>query len=161
MKVILASYVDNGKWVNALISSWTWLANIGTPHSSHTEIILKKDGERIAFSSTNRDGAKGTRWEDPKKTFRHKKRWVFYGMEYSDEDIAKMVKRADSILDKGYDWLGIAGFATITGMLNSKEKWYCSEACWYVLTGDWKKRISPRKIIKEAKKLGFKKCSFG
>ena len=109
MKIYKAFYVDNSKPLNALISIYTWLPNIGTPNTSHEEIILPVNGEYLSFSSTNREGAKGTRWEDPKKTFRNPGKWVFLEKEVSDIEALSMVKNANSILGLKYDWFGISG----------------------------------------------------
>ena len=146
MKVIVASYKYTGKPLNWLISAYTGIFNPMSDPSSHVEMVMPMMGKYMCFSSTNRDGAKGTRWEDPQKVFKHPDRWKFYEKEYTDEQILDMVKKADSILDLPYDWWGIAGFGTLFGqVLNDKEKWYCSEACWFMID-KWIKRISPRRF---------------
>ncbi len=160
MKVIIASYKYTGKLHNKIIFWYTWLFNPFTTGSSHIEIILPLMGKNMCFSSTNRDGAKGTRWESIKKVIKHPERWDFYEKEYCESKVVKMVKRADSILDCEYDWWGIVGFATLFGLLNDKEKWYCSEACWFTLIGIWRRRISPRRLLSRIKKLGFTKISY-
>ena len=155
MRVIAAAYIHNKKFHNRLISAYTWIFNIGTPATSHIELVMPLMGKYMCFSSTNRDGASGTRWQDPKKVFKHPERWKFYSKDYYENDVEDMVKRADGILDCGYDWWGIAGFATPLGLLNAKEGWYCSEACWMVLK-KWVKRVSPRRFCRWiVKKLGF------
>lgn len=157
MKVYVANYIYKKKIHNKVISAWTGLFNWGTETSSHTELILPLMGKYMCFSSTNRDGASGTRWETPEKVFKHPERWTFYEKDYPEHEVLEMVKRADSILGLPYDWFGIAGFGTPFGFINDKEAWYCSEACWWVLTGEWLRRISPRRIIKKIIKLLFKK----
>ena len=158
MKVYVANYIYCKKWVNALIAGWTWLFNRGTEPSSHTEIVIFKDGRWQCFSSTNRDGAKGTRWEDPKIVFKHSERWSFYEKEYTQVEIDEMILRANGIIPSGYDWVGLCGFVDPSGKLNNTEKWYCSESVWYVLTLILT-RVSPRRIITWiVEKLGFKKC---
>jgi len=160
MKVIIVSYKYEKYFINWLISKYTGIFNPNSEPSSHIEIGLPIFGKLTFFSSTNRDGAKGTRWASPQKVLKNPLRWDYYVREYTEEDTLDMVKRADSILDCDYDWLGIAGFVTPFGLFNYKEKWYCSEACWYALKGRWKRRISPRRFIQRIKRLGFKKVSY-
>jgi len=150
MKIRVAFYKYDKKMPNAAISAWTWLFNPFTPSYSHVEIGVHPVNSWNYFSSTNRDGANGTRWISSKKLFKHKERWDVYEIEV--KDIKKIIARADTILGRPYDWLGIAGFATLFGLLNSKMKWYCSEACYYVLTGKRKKRISPRRFYSYIKR---------
>ena len=160
MKIYKAFYIDTSHWINWFISSWTWIPNPSTPPCSHEEIILPVMDGYLSFSSTNRDGSHGTRWEDPKKTYRNPERWIFLEKEVSEVKIIYMCKRANDITDKDYDWLGIAGFGTITGqILNNEDKWYCSEACQKVETGKWVKRVSPRREYRDSLyKKGWSIC---
>ena len=160
MKVVVAAYVHNKKFINALISLWTWLPNPKTPPVSHIEIGMMKDDKFQFFSSTNRGGVKGTRWASLEKVIKHPERWIFYEKYYPAPEVKEMIDRANGIIPSPYDWLGIGGFATVTGQLNAKNKWYCSEACWFVLIWEWIKRISPRYFIKRILGLGFKKCTY-
>jgi len=155
VNVVLASYVYTKKPVNRLIAIWTWVFSANTPPCSHSEVVLLKDGKYQCFSSTNRGGNHGTRWEYPEKVFKYPERWVFQVKGYSDFEVKRMCDRADGILNLPYDWLGIAGFATIFGLLNSKLKWYCSEACNFVIFILHALRISPRALYKKAKEKGF------
>lgn len=144
IKVKISFYEYNKNAVNAGISFWTWFFNPFTPAYSHVEIGLFIDGKWIYFSSTNRDGAKGTRWIDEDKLFKYPERWDVYDIEV--ESIEDIKSRADGILGRAYDWAGIAGFAMPFGLINAKLNWYCSEAVYFVLTGSWKRRISPRRL---------------
>jgi len=157
MKIKLAFYkAQPFKFVDWAIAGWTWLRNPTTPAVSHVEIGIPICGKYMWFSSTNRDGAKGTRWIEEDKLFKNPDRWIVMDLD-PIRDISEMLETADAEVNKPYDWLGIAGFATITGLLNDKNRWYCSEICWYVLTGNWIKRISPRKMY--AKCLNLSKNS--
>lgn len=144
MKIRFAFYKYNGKLHNKAISLWTWLFNPRTPAYSHVEVGFFIGEEWRYFSSTTTGGAKGTRWIGAEDLFKHKERWDVY--EIAASSIDERISRANKITGLPYDWLGIAGFATIFGLLNSKCKWYCSETVWYVMMGTWVKRISPRKI---------------
>lgn len=146
MKVKIAFYKYNKKIFNFLISAWTWPFNLFTKPYSHVEIGFFIKGKWKYFSSTLRDHAQGTRWIKPEKLFKHSERWDIYSKECSDENIIRMINRAIYIKDRKYDKLGLLGFITITGLINDKSKWYCSEAVFYVFTGFWKKRISPRRL---------------
>ena len=150
MKARVAFYRYNKKIFNAGISVWTWFFTPRSPAYSHAEIGVLVAGKWEYFSSTNRDNAKGTRWIKEKCLFKHRDRWDVYEIKVkSREDI---IKSADSINGLPYDWPGIFGFITPFGLINSKHKWYCSEACYFVLTGEWKKRISPRRFYAYIKK---------
>ena len=144
MKIRIAFYKYNKKPLNFGISLWTWFLNPFTPWYSHVEIGFEIDNEWKYFSSTLRDGSKGTRWIDEDKLFKHPKRWDIYEIKViSTED---MIIRAKKIVGLPYDLAGLTGFITPFGLPNKKNKWYCSEACYFVLTGGWIKRISPRRF---------------
>ena len=157
MKVKITFYKNNKKLLNFLISAWTWPFNIGTKPYSHVEIGFFIKGEWKYFSSTLRNKAQGTRWISTEELFKHPERWDIYSKECPDENISKMLQRVVSIKGKKYDKLGLVGFVTITGLINDKKKWYCSEAVFYVLTSMWKKRISPRRLSKRVIDFGYKK----
>ncbi|MCK5581956.1 MAG: hypothetical protein KAJ18_11870 [Candidatus Omnitrophica bacterium] len=148
--VRFAFYEYNKKIINAGISLWTWPFNLFTPAYSHVEIGIKLYGKWVYFSSTLRDGAKGTRWIESEDLFKNPERWDIYEISVdSDEEIES---RASDIAGLPYDWAGIGGFTLPIGVLNNKDKWYCSEAVYYVLTGKWIKRISPRKFYSYLRK---------
>jgi hypothetical protein len=150
------------KIVDAIISGWTLPWNIGTPSTSHVEIGFKSSGGYKCYSSTTRNRGKegenvnGTRWISEKDLLKHPERWIILEKKYPESQVNAMIERCHEIEGLPYDWCGIFGFATITGQLiNDKDKWYCSEAVNYVLTGQWNKRISPRRFYRKAQKLGF------
>ena len=148
-EVRIASYkASMQSWTDMVISGWTWIFNPFSKSYSHTEIGFLIDGVWKYFSSSIRDG--GTRWKNGDRLLKNPERWDVCFKEYDDDAVERMVARAHEIENKRYDKLGIMGFATITGqVLNRKNAWYCSEACWYVLTGSWMKRISPRRLWKK------------
>ena len=146
----VAFYKETKKPINIGIAVWTWLFNPLTPPYSHVEIGFEQNDKWRYFSSTLRGEATGTRWIDAKDLLKNPERWDVYEVTgYSDE---LMIKKANSILGLGYDLAGILGFITPFGLPNRKNKWYCSEACYYVLTSQWKKRISPRRFYVFIKK---------
>jgi len=147
-EVRLAFYKATGaSWTDRVISGWTWIFNMFTLGCSHVEIGFFIGGEWRYFSSSIRDG--GTRWKDGKELLKNFDRWDVRVKDYPDETVDQMIERAKGIEGLPYDKWGIAGFGTITGLIfNKKSAWYCSEACWYVLFGAWKKRISPRRMWK-------------
>lgn len=155
MKIRFAFYKAQwNKPVDALIAGWTWFTNIGTLATSHVEIGFMIEGEWKYFSSTTRGGSNGARWIKDSKLFKHPERWEILEGE-SMRPLQVMLDDASGMLGSNYDWLGIAGFATITGRLNSKKNWYCSEACHKVWSSKWIKRVSPRKLWKLVKESGF------
>ncbi len=165
MKVRLVFYRAGLNWTDILISGWTWIWNPFTNPYSHVEIGFCVSGEWTYFSSSTRNtflGAKiknGTRWISEKILLKNRDRWDIYECEYSKEEVKEMIDRAGDIIGKPYDFWGILGFITITGQLiNSISKWYCSEAVFYVLSGVWVKRISPRRLSTRVIAIGFKLC---
>ena len=146
-------------WTDFVISGWTWLFNPFTGTYSHCEIgfQVQDDGAWRYFSSSIRDN--GTRWKWGNEIFKNPERWDIYEGEYRKEVVMRMIERANSLQGKKYDVLGIFSFVTFTGQIfNKKDYFYCSEAVFLVLTGIWKKRISPRRLSKKISKV-FKKVS--
>lgn len=150
MKIRAAFYKYNKKFINAGISCWTWPFNRKTPAYSHVEIGIEIEDRWKYFSSTLRGGAKGTRWIKEKDLFKHPERWDVYEFEVSDD--TDIIAMANKITPRGYDFWGLSGFIIPFGLINSKKLWYCSEACYYVLTRIWKKRISPRRFYSYIKR---------
>jgi len=169
--VKFAFYKPQSLW-GRLIARWTGLFSWGTPSYSHVEIGFKIDerfkewfaaqgieveiGEFIYYSSASRNtnGTTGTRWLTGKALLEHPERWDVYEVE-SLRSIEYMINSCDNELGKPYDWLGIYGFATILGLLNHKNKWYCSEVCYWIFFGVWKKRISPIALFAKIKRAGL------
>ena len=149
--VRIAFYKYNKKPLNLAISLWTWLPNMFTPWYSHCEIGFLMNGEWEYFSSTMRNGAKGTRWIHESDMIKHRERWDIYDIVMYERSANEMVDTANSVEGRLYDILGIFGF--FIPFVNSKQKWYCSEVCWLILSGEWKKRISPRSFYRKANKL--------
>lgn len=139
---------QKGDWFGHLISGYTRLFNWGSPEYCHVEVGIEKDGKWLWYSSAskNSNGTTGTRFLEEPVLFQHPERWDVYEFEAlrSADD---MLKTCYNELGKPYDWAGIFGFATIFGQLNAKGKWYCSEICQYVFTGEWVKRISPERFF--------------
>lgn len=142
------------------IAAYTGLfpCNYGTRPYSHVEIGLQQScGNVRCFSSTSRDyllGKNGTRWIDKPDLFENPDRWDVYYKMATPAGIELMEERANSIVGLLYDWLGILGFAFPFGILHDPYRWYCSEAVYYVLTGK-RIRVSPRRLSKLIKKMGF------
>lgn len=152
-EVRIAFYKYKRSWTDVVISAWTWLFNMNTKSYSHVEIGFKIEGVWQYFSSSIPDG--GTRWKDGKKLLKNADRWDVFTDEFQDESVDRMIARAKILEGKDYDKLGIMGFVTVTGLvLNDEDAWYCSEACWYILTSLWFKRISPRRMSKRIKESG-------
>jgi len=145
MKIRIAFYKYTKKPLNAFIALWTWLLNIGTPSYSHVEIGFEGTNEWSYYSSTLRGDSKGTRWIRESAVIKHPYRWDVYEIEV--DYVVHMMSRANSIVGNDYDLWGLIGFILPFGLFNSKKKWYCSEAVYYVLTGLWKRRISPRRLF--------------
>ena len=87
----LAFYKYTKKPINLGISLWTWLPNIGTPSYSHVEIGFRLDGHWKYYSSTMRDGARGTRWIREDKMIKHPERWDIYEVD-EHRSLGDMVK---------------------------------------------------------------------
>lgn len=136
-------------WGN-LIAKWGQVWNWGAPPYCHCEIGFP-DGRWYSSASRNWDGTTGTRWIDEARLFKNPERWDVYEVK-EVRPIADMIATCEAEKGKGYDWLGIAGFITIFGQINDKNKWYCSEICHYVFFGKWMKRVSPIALYTEIKK---------
>lgn len=144
---------QRGDFWGKLIAGYTGIYNQKVPAYCHVEIGIPIDGVYKWYSSAskNTNGMTGTRWMKESVLFKHPERWDVYDVAAyrSPESMFKTCVKEDG---KPYDWMGIAGFATVFGQLNLKKKWYCSEICNYVFYGSWKKRISPKGLYKKIKK---------
>jgi len=154
MEIIrFAFYKRQGDLWGWLIATWTGLFNPGTPAYSHVEIGFFIDGKWRYFSSAskNTNSATGTRWLDEEVVLEHPERWdIFEVLPLRTQ--TEMIETCNAELDKRYDWAGIYGFVTLFGLINSKNKWYCSEVCYYIFFGIWKKRVSPRRLYAKLKR---------
>ena len=145
--------VQKGDVFGNIISGWTSIWARNTPAYSHVEIgIPDGKGKYKWFSSAskNTNGKTGTRWMDEDGLFQHRDRWDIYDV-MNVRGCVDMLKTCEEEWGKSYDWLGIAGFAIPFGNLNFKKQWYCSEICYYIFFGKWKKRISPKRFYKKIK----------
>ena len=140
-----------------LIAWYTRLFNWSSKGYSHVEIGFMYEGKRLWFSSAskNKNGPNGVRYIDEKDLFIHPERWDIktYQPLFSDR---KMKETADSLLGKPYDWAGLFGFIEPFDELNAKNKWYCSEVCYRVFFGVWKKRVSPERLDLETARYQIK-----
>ena len=134
------------------IAIWTKLFNWKSPLYAHVEIGFFINGIWCWYSSAshNWDGTNGTRWIDNDRLFKHPERWDVFNVN-PVRSIEDMIKVCETEKGKEYDWWGIAGFTTPFGLLNDKNKWYCSEICHYVFFGQWEARVSPEKFYSECK----------
>lgn len=139
-----------GDFWGQLISLWTGLFNWGTPGYSHVEIGFRIEGKWEYYSSASRNtsGESGTRWLDEETLFKNPDRWDVWSVE-AIRPQADMIADCNAELGKEYDWLGIYGFTTLFGLINSADDWYCSEICYYIFFGRWRKRVSPRRLYSE------------
>jgi hypothetical protein len=141
MTTLIAFYkVQKGDVWGNLIAGWTGLFNPKAPKYCHVEI--KVGTHWFSSASRNPDGTTGTRWIDEKDLLKNRERWDVYEVQ-TPCSLEAMEGVCKAEVGKAYDWLGIAGFATLFGALNSKNMWYCSEICNYIWSGVWKRRISP------------------
>lgn len=153
MRTKIAFYkVQKGDpWGNT-IAWWTGLFNPGTPKYVHVEVQIGDSW--YSSASRNADGTTGTRWISEEALFKNPERWDIYEIEINNT-LEGMQRIADNEVGKKYDWWGVAGFATVFGLLNAKGKWYCSEICNYVLFRVWKRRISPIGLFAKLKGGGY------
>ena len=144
-----------------VISSYTGIfpCNCGTEPYSHAAMGLEDSiFNIITIESTSRktaDGSDGVRGSTKDVLLRNPERWDMLWTYVTPNQLRGMRARADMQNGKPYDWLGIAGFAMPVN-IQKKDKWYCSELVWYILTGKIS-RVSPRHLSKWIKKLGFQK----
>jgi len=155
---------QDGHFLDDAISDWTWLFNPKTPPYSHSEVCFS---DNLCFSSTtrNRSGTTkkfiGTRFEDFEIVTRNKSRWDIYAKEISNVNEREMIDRAKSIGGRAYYFFGIFAdfflpFGWLSGIVGKKlNQWYCSQAVYFVLTGQ-RKRISPRRLTNYLLHTGFK-----
>jgi hypothetical protein len=143
-----------------IIAGWTKLLNKDTPPYSHAEIQFP-DGQ--CFSSTIRDGKSGTRFKHVTELLKNKHRWDTYYKKVAEWELKVYRSRAESINNRPYYISGLfLDFCLPFGWLSSAvggalNRWYCSQAVWYVLTGV-RRRVSPRRLcFWITKEWGFKK----
>ncbi len=155
--------------IGQAISIYTALFNLGTPPHCHSEICFSNN---VCFSSANRSADKkfkrlklftlqdrriGTRLISYDVLTRNKERWDIYELWVTMEKEGMVWHRAIDILYKPYDWLGIIGFFSPKN-IQDKNKWYCSEAVYYVYNNK-NIRISPRRLTRWIKRIGGKLIS--
>lgn len=103
---------------------------------SHVELYFpSKD---MCFSASGYENK--VRWK--KINFSHINRWDFCSI-YCNLNIEEMLKRCDKIDGAKYDHLG--AFFSTRFKFNNNKRWYCSEACAYVL--GWKPyQLNPQQL---------------
>ena len=149
------------RFTDTVISKYTGLfpCNYGTEPYSHAAMGLEDSIFYMAtIESTSRKtitGEDGVRWSTKDVLLRNPERWDMFYTYVTPNQHRGMRARADKQTGKPYDWRGIFGFAVPVNV-QDKDKWYCSELVWYVLTGKIK-RVSPRHLSKWIKKIGFQK----
>ena len=138
---------QKGDWFGNMIAGYTRIFNWSARNYCHVEIGMLIDGVWKWYSSASRnaDGKSGTRWLTEEELFKHPERWDVLEVP-AIRPLQDMIDTCNKELGKPYDWLGIFGFVTITGLENQRNKWYCSEICQYVYTGKWIKRVSPERL---------------
>lgn len=106
--------------------------------------VLNNSKQFIYYSSASRnaDGSNGTRWIADIDLLKYPERWEIIEAKCT-RPYADMLATCVKELRKPYDWSGIFGFVTLFGQVNEKEKWYCSEICYFIFFGKWVKRVSP------------------
>lgn len=150
---------QDGHRLDDVIAAWTGIFNPGADPYSHTEIEL---GDGMCFSSTTRDNAKGTRFEDAEVVLRNIERWDCYTKEVSRFEETQMFERARQINGRPYFYAGIfLDFFLPLGWLSNAagrllNQWYCSQAVWFVLTGK-RERVSPKRLQAWIQKDGWQR----
>ena len=147
MKIRRAFYITPwNKPLNVAISVFT------LSRFSHEEIGFQLGSKWQYFSSTNRDGAKGTRWIEEDDLFKNPERWKVIEYDVSQYDLKAKINRANAIKDLPYDWTGVFGKILIFHNIHKLEEWYCCEACDYVDTGITRKS-NPGSDYRRVRKL--------
>jgi hypothetical protein len=156
----IASKADDES-LDDIIATWTRPFTRNMPDHSHSELEFPWG---MCISSTLRDDAKGVRWITAETLLRNAYRWDSYFKEFSKEDIAAMHKRALAITGKLYNKIGLVldftlPFGWLGGLIGGwLNQWYCSQAVYYILTGE-RKRISPRRLTRWMLENGWKKVA--
>lgn len=121
----LAFYRGRGRFVDWLIKYWT------QGRFSHVEVVFS-DG--MCYSSSPRDG--GVRF---KKIDLKDEKWDVLEVDVGDETVVR--EWCKTQVGKGYDFLGIFGFAILPHRndVQSNRRWYCSEISAEVL-----RRVAPK-----------------
>ena len=129
--------------------------NWGTPKHSHSE--LEFVDRNLTWSSTNRDGSKGTRFAPCEEVYTHNWRWDYFEFMLTDEDEELMYDFCSKHCGKKYDWWGVGGFALFG--INDPNKFYCSEGIGYALAVirflKFYRILSPRHLTKILLKKDF------
>ena len=149
--------------VDDLIAAGTGIfpCNWGTIATSHEERGVFVDGQLWFFSSSAhpfRDPHKpdGTRWIRGRRLLKSPERWALRGSPLlTDDEIQVEISRANSLLGRRYDFIGVILDFLRPGILfNQRKKIYCSKACHFMHTGNYK-RISPRRRSRYIKRHGY------
>lgn len=103
------------------------------PHT-HSEVQFSERYGNISFSSTLKDGAKGTRFKQIEYSHEDE-RWDTVEIAMTQEEEANAYAMAEALLGRGYDLFGLLGYATPLNIIRpSKTKLWCSEACARVIS---------------------------
>lgn len=125
--------------ISKLIKWWT--------HGSFSHVELYFPHIRECFSASGYEN----RVRFKKIFFSHPSRWVFVpiGINLHNQMYENITKRAYIITGNKYDYIG-AFFCNAKKRAHVERRWYCSEACAYVL-GIEPSQISPQTLYDKAK----------
>lgn len=97
---------------------------------SHVEVIAgfaELGGEYECWSSSSRRGGVSSA-----QITLHPQRW---DLVHLDRDPGPVMERFAKIEGQPYDWFGALFSALPFGPVNDPDAWFCSEACFYAVTG--------------------------
>ena len=139
-----AFYKSNTSIVDRVIKWWT-----RGPYS-HCELVVGFTDQNLAkcWSSSHQDG--GVRY---KEILLDSTRWDIFQLEVSSDDVSNAITWFEQRRGKKYDLLGILGFVW-RPTVNSKNRWFCSEALASSLNIVESWRFDPNSLLAVLKKLG-------
>ena len=132
----IAFYKGSWNWIDKAIRFWTFWKY------SHCELILS---DWSMFSSSWMD------WGVRVKRFYNSKNWDIFHTNVYETWIKKSLMVRE--LWKGYDYYWLFFNFIVDLDLENKDKWFCSEICWYILWIENPSNYSPnwlyKKLIKD------------
>ena len=185
MRIRLLSYKakQDGKWLDNLISMWTWLFNWNTPPYSHAEVWLPNEDGKFSeqlgvvhqtqylgtcYTSTmgqvrgkNSVAQSGSCKRLASKVLKHPSRWDYIDIEVNDLLYENALTWADCVVadNKGYDLKAVWSFF-LPWKIHDDDKYICSEfcACFLRICGiDVPSVIpSPRRLARDFVRGGYK-----
>ena len=116
------------QWIIAFYTGYVVPLNWGTKgFYCHTEIHFVE--RKLCYSSANITGGKlGVRFAPDSEVLKEPSKWEGFIITLGGDEEQRLYDACKELEGAPYDWLGLFG-GFITGFLQNKKHWYCSEVC--------------------------------